>query len=634
MRIPDKSVHVSAHLEVAGEIEEVTASPSPSPVHVTGHFPSVPPHIRRVGEEATSKRLLNEMTGTNIDLPDIRESEICIDISEDILVQVALDNIPWSARTAENQPFHERQRQLERIFVDWAAQQVKARQQAFGHAYVLGVDMNAPVKEALLPALYDGVRQFIYAAARGPIRNATVSALGPRKNEAGQNIGELNTEFSATMVGGATGGLSAYLAEVWLLQAMDRRANLSNLAKLDPVDMRVLAPDPCPVQLRLVDGAKEYWLPASDEYGGHAEAGKDENDPSLPRDIDPTLTMLKDQAVELRASWVRWQGNIEGKGMLSWFRPGLSGAFNTARRALSTMQMLKSPLPLFGTSVLAASAGGVANFTIGMSKAMPWISQVQADNLIGGTQTLNLFKLTSPQSNISSVSWRDAPSFPRYAKDVIWEMGGRIKHSFNPQRSWRDFSVQAKDGFRNAAISAIGSMMSAATAKKLAEVMRNGSPVELPGESFKAGASLLQQFGQSTTYDYIWEAFRDFTKGDAYDLSPSLDRTRDQRQLSLLFQTRQECATLLVAMDEWRKRMPSHIQVIEQINLHINEFEKYVSVNQIQAIHEVLTSETVISCQRTAAQLHSYTKLIDSTEKVIKLINQREALMAKRRPAN
>ncbi|ALU89584.1 outer protein F2 [Herbaspirillum rubrisubalbicans M1] len=634
MRIPIAAGHDSVNLQAADEIEEVKSSPSASPssLPVTELLPVAPSRVPQVGESSTSKRLRDEIAPENTGASENRVSEISIDISEQTLVQVALDNIPWSSRAAEDQPYHEKQRQLEQVFVDWAAQLVKARQQAFGPAYVFGVDMRAPVKEALLPALYDGVRQFIFAAARGPIRNATVTIVGPRKNEAGQNIGELNNEFSATMAGGAVGGVSAYLTEAWLLQAMDRRAHLSNLAKLEPVDMHLLAPDPGPVQLRLVNGTKEYWCPASDQYGGHAEMGKDDTDPSLPHDTDPTLTMLKDQAAELRASWVRWQGNIEGKGMLSWFRPGLSGAFNTARRTLSTAQLLKSPLPLFGTSVLATSAGGVANFTIGMSKAMPWMSQVQSDNLIGGTQTLNLFKLTIPQPNRPAVSWRDAASFPNYAKDVMWEMGGRIKHSFDPQRSWRDFSVQTKDAIRNVAISAIGSMLSAGAGKKLAELMRNGNPTELPGESFKAGSSLLQQFGQSTTYDYVWEAFRDFTKSDTYDISPSLDRARDQKQLSLLFQAKQECGKLLVLMYEWRRLMPPHVQDIEHIALQSDLLERDLNAAQIKATHDALKSESVSTCQRSSAQLHLYAKLINTTEKVMKLINQRDALVAKRSP--
>ncbi len=633
MRIPDAAAYDPVNPEVEVEIEEVHSSPLPGPSPAVEC--SLNAHTRRTRfeESSTSKRLRDEMACRNIRASESRESEVSIDISEQTLVQVALDEIPWSTRAAEDQPYHEKQRQLERLFVDWAAQHVKARQQAFGPAYVLGVDMRAPVKEALLPALYDGIRQFIYTASLEPIRNAAVTALDPHKNEEGRDIGELNTEFSSTMIGGAVGGATAYMAEVWLLEAMDRRASLLNLARLDPVDVHLLAPDPGPVRLRLVNGTKEYWCPASDDDGGHAERGKDDADPSLPHDSDPTLTMLKDKAAELRAVCARWQGNIRGKGMLSWFRPGLNGAFNTARRALSTGQLLESPLPVFGTSVLAASAGAVSNFTIGMGKAIPWISQVRSENLIGGTQTLNLFKLTKPQADKPLLSWGDAAAFTNYAKDVMWEMKERLRHSINPQRSWRDFSFQAQDVLRNVALSAIGSMLSAGAGSKLAELARRGDPTPFSGESFRSRPRLLQQFAESATYDYVWEAFTKFTKSDAYNLSQSLDRAHDQKQLSLLLQAKQASRELSLLLYKWRKLMPVPIQRIEQIGEANHLLNKDLNVREIIAIREVLKSDAVSTCQRTAIQLHFYAKLLAATEKVIGLIRQRDALVARRSPA-
>jgi hypothetical protein len=60
--------------------------------------------------------------------------------------------------------------------------------------------------------------------------------------------------------------------------------------------------------------------------------------------------------------------------------------------------------------------------------------------------------------------------------------------------------------------------------------MRGGAAAPLAGESQRSGAYLLQQFMQSATNDFAWQAAKEAVKGSAFDLGASLDRWRDGRQ--------------------------------------------------------------------------------------------------------
>lgn len=414
------------------------------------------------------------------------------------------------------------QEAMEAEYIDWATGVLQARQDVFGAgaAYTLSEDMKAPLKDAVLPALYEGVRQFISSASRSPVSNAIVSALGPRTNAAGHAVGELTFQLDAASVGGSIGGTTAYGTEAWVLQAMDRRAKLANFPGFKAVDLKALVPDPAPVQLRIVNGNKEYWRPASD-------AG---DTPDVP-----TMTALKNHATSQREALARWQQNLDGKGLAAWFQPAMAGVFNLVRRAVSNTTALTRPLPLFSGSLLAsANAGAMSKFTLGMAKAMPVIAQTEVDDLVGGKQRANLFALQRPDPNVPAATWSDAKHLPQFLAGTAREAGDLLVHTFNSRRSGNEIRGQAKDILRTALASATASVTALGTGPLFGTLLRGGSSEPLPGESPHSGAYLLQQFVQSTMNDFTWNAAKEFMKADSYGLSADLDRHRAQSQQGLL----------------------------------------------------------------------------------------------------
>jgi hypothetical protein len=573
---------------------------------------------------------LSQVPGTSA--ASLPTGEVRIDISQPSvgeLLAIELDRIPWSALACEGQPYHEHQQQLERGYKAWATGVLEVRQEAFGEvAYGLLEDMQTPVRDAVLPALYQGVRQFISSAARSPLRNAIVTQIGPRNNAQGQNVGELNNSLDPAVIGGLSGGGAAYAVDAWGLQAMDRRARLSNFPVIKAVDVHVLVPNPGPIRLRLTDGAKEYWCPVSEHAGGHIGGSADVRDPSLPRDGDPTAVALKNEAIAVRESLLRWQGNLDGKGILTWFQPAVSGAFNTLRRRISTAKSLLQPLPVFGNSILASSsAGAMAKFAIDMSKVMPGLAQTNVDNLVGGTQRVNLFSVKAPNPELRAANFGDIKRLPQFTLDMLSEGGSLLRHFFDPRRSWREMGGQVQDVVRVMVAGSTASVVSAATGQKLAEILRDGSPAARLGESFKSGANLLQQFGQSTMNDYMWNATKDFTKNDAYDLGVSLDRKRDHTQQTLLIRAGEERRKLPILIDQWRSLMPSQ-PFTDELSESMRD-NRDINVEHLQALREVLGNYGGID---TDVQQQAHANLLNGLDTVINLIAERDALVTWRSP--
>ncbi|KQV95763.1 hypothetical protein ASC87_04205 [Rhizobacter sp. Root1221] len=468
----------------------------------------------------------SEQTGRSM----VSEHSVVIDIPDVSPRDTIVAALPRHFADVGSAEELEEQEAMEAEYIDWAVGVLQARQDQFGAgaAYTLSEDMKAPLKDAVLPALYEGGRQFISSASRSPVSNAIVAALGPRTSPAGHAVGELTFQLDAASVGGSIGGTAAYAVDAWVLQAMDRRAKLANFPGLKAVDLKALVPDPAPVQLRIVnvivDGTvqstKQYWRPASDT--------SDTSD-------GPTMTELKNRATSQREALARWQQNLDGKGLAAWFQPGMAGAFNVVRRAVSNSAALTEPLPLFAGSVLAsASAGAVSKFTLGMTKALPVVAQTEVDNLMGGTQRANLFAIQQPDPNAPAATWSDAKHLPQFMAGTAREAGDLLMQTFNPRRSWNEIGGQAKDILRTALSSATASITALGTGPLFGTLLRGGSSEPLPGEAPDSGAYLLQQFVQSTMNDFTWNAAKDFMKADSYGLSADLDRHRAQSQQSLL----------------------------------------------------------------------------------------------------
>jgi len=424
-------------------------------------------------------------------------------------------------------------------YIPWAARVLESREKVFGtDGYALDRNRSIALGKAALPALYDGVRQFISSMSRSPLRNAVATMIGPRSagtDASGQrlNAGELNNNYDPSLAGGVAGAGTAYAVDTALLSAMDRRARLANFPEFKPVDLKALVPDPAPVQLRMVNGRKEFWRPLQDESGASQAAAPSEQGM-------PSMAALKDKTETRRKLLTDLQDILESKqwGLLA--QPMLAGGANVLRRAILSKEALLRPLPVLGHSMWASGMGGAgAKLSLGLAKSVAW---ADVDNLVGGKQRVNLFATQVADPNVRPAGLADYRGLPGHAWQVAKETASLATHfAAGPWRSSGSLipsreAVQARVGdvARTVVSNVFASVLSTATGPLVAQILRNGASAPLPGESPQSGAYLLQQAAQSATNDFVWQASREALRGGAYNLGASLDRWRDDRQAQSL----------------------------------------------------------------------------------------------------
>lgn len=428
---------------------------------------------------------------------------------------------------------------MEKEYIDWAAKVLESREKAFGSGrYALDRNRSIALGEATLPAVYDGVRQFISSMSRSPLRNAVATLIGPRSagtDASGQrlNAGELNNNYDPSLAGGVAGAGTAYAADSALLSAMDRRARLANLPEFKPVDLKALVPDPAPVQLRMVNKRKEFWRPLQDAPG-ELQATAPGQQPAR------SMAALKDETETRRKLLTDVQDMLEAKqwGLLA--QPMLAAAANVLRRATLSKEALLRPLPVLGHSMWASGLGGAsAKLGLGLAKSAAW---ADVDNLVGGKQRVNLFVTQVADPNVRPAGLADYRGLPGHAWQVVKETASLAAHfTAGPWRSSGSLipsreAVQARVGdvARAVVSNVFASVLSTATGPLVAQILRNGASAPLPGESPQSGAYLLQQAAQSATNDFVWQASREALRGSAFKLGDSLDRWREHKEAQWL----------------------------------------------------------------------------------------------------
>lgn len=431
-------------------------------------------------------------------------------------------------------PEREAQQALEARYVDWAAGVLQARERTFGNGrYSIDSDRKVSIGDAVLPALYDGVRQFLSSSSRSPVAGALATALGPRfsgTDSTGQRVnqGEMNNSYDPAVVGGAIGGATALAMDSTLLNAMDRRARLANFPQLAPVDLKALVPDPAFVQLRVVDGKKEYWVPLADN-----------TNPASSPDVQ-TMAALQEEVEQKRQRLATVQNALQGQGWGLLAQPLVTGAANVLRRYFMPAKSLLQAGPVMAGSVLASgAAGGATRLGLGLLKA-PAFADV--DNLMGGQQRVNLFSTRLPQPDAPAAAWSDARNLPRHAAEVAVEAGSLLKHYLaGPWRGTGSSLVpsgsavltRVGDIAHSVMANTFAAVFSTATGPLLGQMLRDGAASARPGENQQSPAYLLQQFSQSATNDFVWQATRSAFKGSAFNLAVSLDRWRETREIKL-----------------------------------------------------------------------------------------------------
>jgi hypothetical protein len=529
------------------------------------------------------------------------------------------------------EPPGEAQLAMQGEYIDWAAKVLESREKAFGPGgYSLDQNRSIAFGEAALPALYDGVRQFFSSMSRSPLRNAVATLVGPRfagTDASGQrlNAGELNNNYDPSLAGGVAGAATAYAVDTALLSAMDRRARLANFPEFKPVDLKVLVPDPAPVQLRMVNGRKEFWRPLQDESGASQAAAPGEQGM-------PSMAALKDKAETRRKLLTDLQDILESKqwGLLA--QPMLAGGANVLRRAKLSKEALLRPLPVLGHSMWASGMGGAAaKLSLGLAKSVAW---ADVDNLVGGKQRVNLFATQVADPNVRPAGLADYRGLPGHAWQVAKETASLATHlAAGPWRSSGSRipsreAVQARIGdlARTVVSNVFASVFSTATGPLVAQILRNGASAPLPGESPQSSAYLLQQAAQSATNDFVWQASREALRGGAYNLGASLDRWRDDKQarslraahaaqneLLALAANLQRAAGALPAGDA--PRIQAALAEIRSIGLDQN-----IRVDVLQRALAVLKDQPALA----SADPQGHASLVERAQTVIHSMAQRE----------
>lgn len=435
---------------------------------------------------------------------------------------------------------HLDQAELEQEYAKWMAEQViRPRRAAFGEGrYELGKDMKAPGSESLLPAAYQAARQFLSSSSRSPVRNALVVSLAPKQTlnpSASGARGELfQNNYDPAVIGGAVGGMTAYIADT-VLTSMDRRSKVANMPQTKAVDVKALVPDPGPVVLRIEGGFKRYIRVGSKGA--------------------PAAADLKEQAAVCRNALERRQQILSGKAEGIMIQPVFSGTTNALRRVVSSDADLLQPARVFIGSILASGTGGaLAKGVFELLKGTPVVSQSNIDNYAGGTQRLNLFKVEPPDKKERPAGLQDLPRLPAFAFDVAKETGAMFARAATPGNP-SDFVQWLLDvGWRHGLGNIFASVASPAVGTSVAQIIRNLRPAQ-PDESLRSSAYILQQFGQSGTNDLFWQMFKDTAK--AYDLGGALDRRRDSKSAQLKVEIRAAATQLKEAASSAIARSPS-----------------------------------------------------------------------------
>ncbi|WP_284394243.1 hypothetical protein [Acidovorax sp. SUPP2825] len=471
--------------------------------------------------QAPVQDIVIDMVDLEAGIPDVAVDPPAADrpaLSAGARLVAALDNMPFLMDNSQEQ------RDMAAQYSEWARQKADAREAAGAEGYSLRAG------DAALPAGYDFARQLLNSMARSPATNAMATAIGPRSglNAEGQsvNIGELSNQYDSALAGGTLGGLTAHMVDTTLLSAMDRRAAMANFPQFKAIDPHVLVPDPCPVQIRVVNGQKEFWRPVTaDSLGGS---------PHLP-----TMNELKAQADLRRKSVTTLQAALDGKQWGVLAQPLMTAGFNVLRRQVMPIYAFTNPALVFAHSLWASGlGGGVTKLALGMGKS---VAYANLDDFAGGTQKANVFAKSLPQPGLPAAGLADIKGLPGYGAEVAKETLALTQHFWiGPWRtsgSWLpngdDVRARVSDMGRSLASNVMAGVASTGIGALVGQLGRGGSNSALPGESLRSQGYMLQQAGQSSSNDFVWQASKEYLGGASHSLNDSLDKWRSNKLVRL-----------------------------------------------------------------------------------------------------
>jgi hypothetical protein len=423
-----------------------------------------------------------------------------VELSESQTLAARLDAIPFSAEALDHIA---EQRAMEVEYLAWATEQLQVRKTAFGeHGYSL-FKASPPTlfMDASLSIAFDAFAAGLKSSLRSPVRAAVAAGLDQ----------ELTHKYDVTVLSGLASAMPATLAAQVVIPALQSRAKASNLQRLIPVDPKVLFPDPGPVVLQVAseDGVRTkcYLRPIEvhDLPADIAEQGGTDR---------PSRQNLKAEVTKQRDQLTLWQATLSGTRGGTLTKPAMTGALSALRRYLSSDPMLVTASGVFGGSVMSSfGASALTEALQGIAKSVPRVSAVSIDDMLGGKQRVNSFKLVRPTADQPAAGWSDVAYAPAFVVDSLREMAALASHALLPD--WRATTPADKRPDWNivatahhllgiATANAFAAVCGDASGPYFAQVVRGRDAGQTAGESLRSAGNIAQQFASSGMNELLW----------------------------------------------------------------------------------------------------------------------------------
>lgn len=396
------------------------------------------------------------------------------------------------------------QQAMEAQYVDWAALQVVDRQEDAGDANYAPGGHNAPnaLAGASLGMVYSALSAGLKSSSRSPFRAAA----------AVNSDQEFTIKYDVSVISGAVSAIPAAVVGQALVPAMEGRAKIANLDRLKAVDLKILFPDPGPVVLRVSKGPngalrKAFVKPIEDceTPGDIAAQGR----------LDaPTRKELMAEAQVKREQLKAWQDFFSGQGAGVFTKPALAGGAGALRR-------LVSPDALLLTAGGAWCSTGAASFFAAflddamksIAQAVPGVSGARVDNLAGGTQRMNAFKLERNQADRAPAQWSDIRQAPAFTADVFKETAALLHHALLP--SWQANAAEGQrpawniDNTAKQLAGLVSANVFAAVAGNacgpfFAQIVRGSGVAAGPSEAPQSKGNVAEGFATSGINELVW----------------------------------------------------------------------------------------------------------------------------------
>jgi hypothetical protein len=411
-------------------------------------------------------------------------------------LRASLAERPFAARVGSDL---DRQRRLERQYIEAAAEANVLR------ADYLRFGQRAPAAPGLtstaLAATLDAATGFLGSASRSPAVGAVITELSPATR---YRQGEFDNKLDPTVIGGAVGGVAAYLAGI-LQIAMQRTAKAFNLESLHAVDLKVLLPDPPAIKLTFApNGQKTY------------------------EELDPMAQLQARQAVEERRLELgKWMDMLAGKGLVGAnLKPGVTAAFNVARRAGTSEAGLLNSAQLHWQSALAS--GGAAAVVKGVSGLLKgWHTTIEDfdHNPVSAT----LYEAKRPRADRPAANLHSLRRLPHAGLHTLQEALAMTRAAASSVSSVKGAVV---DVMRHCMANTVAAVTSQGGGLIWAS-LGWGTTAPPAGESLQSGNNLLRQAATSYYNDVVWDGAKELMASRSPDLGSRLDGVRETRKVEL-----------------------------------------------------------------------------------------------------